>query len=480
MIGRALSPRWVYAALAAYVLGFALFVPRVLTVVDEDRYVSQAVAFAGGGTTIPGSGIIHPPVAEPMISNYPPGTSLLQTPFVWMFGWRGAVLLSVLSLIAVTLVTARWLRDVGRSPAFALLIPSFLPAALFGRIAMSDVPSAALVAVTCWLLWRAERAGWLTSFAAGLCAALILLFREPVAVLLAPLLLGALLRRKGVAWAVLVGGIAGAAVKLGLSKLFFDSPMYVRDPGITFAFSSLQHTLPLFAFILLVLFPAGAMLPFFYHGERRVELVASVAAYVGLFLFYDYDAIRSQGPIKGTLLAARYMIPALPLLVWMAADVCPRVVARMSESARRASMGLTTLGAAGAVALSFAVHPMGRAQEGDALTIVRGIQEHTSAESPVITNSGATLKYLSPSYGPRRLILRQAVPPHTVPSLLEHHRGLSVVLLDRVDSEMFRGDAADNDLFVARLADHCQLSPRHQRDFGWARLRVLAVDHCGR
>ena len=50
-------------------LGFALFMPRVLTLVDEERYVSQAVAFAQGRTNIEGSEIVTPPVPMRMISN---------------------------------------------------------------------------------------------------------------------------------------------------------------------------------------------------------------------------------------------------------------------------------------------------------------------------------------------------------------------------------------------------------------------------
>ena len=463
--------RSVYVALAAYAIGFALWVPRVITVVDEDRYVSQAVAFAQGGRTIPDAGIILPAVSTPTISNYPPGTSLLQAPFVWALGWRGAIVVSVLSLFAFTLVTARWLRDYGREPAFALLIPGFFAALLFGRIGMSDVPSGALVALACWLLWRAEGRGWGASFAAGLAAGATLLFREPLVVLLSPLLLGALVRRNAVAPALIAGGLVAIGVRLALAAALFGDPFFVRDAGIGFSPASLAHTVPMYGFILLVMFPGGAVLPFLYRGTRRAEVVTAIAAYVGLFLLYDYDAVRSQGLLKGALLAARFMIPALPLLVWMAADVWPRV---RFPLARR----MVPLAAAGVALMAFAVHPLARRQEGDALAIVRGAFDNTSTGAPVITNSDATLKYLSPAYGPRRLILRQGIAPDTVPALLARHGALDLVLLDRTDSEMFRADAAANAEFLGRLRERCQLTPRHESVYGWATLRVFGVVGC--
>jgi 4-amino-4-deoxy-L-arabinose transferase-like glycosyltransferase len=94
-----LSGRWPLAALAAHCLGFALFWPRAFLVVDEERYVSQALAFSRGSTTIPGAEIIYPASTATMLSDYPPGTSFIQTPFVWAFGWRGAALASMLGLV---------------------------------------------------------------------------------------------------------------------------------------------------------------------------------------------------------------------------------------------------------------------------------------------------------------------------------------------------------------------------------------------
>jgi hypothetical protein len=473
-----LSARWVYAAIAAYILGFVLFWPRVLLVVDEERYVSQAMAFAEGTRTSPGSTMVARPSAE-MISDYPPATSLLQAPLVWAGGWRAAPLLSVFGLIAATLVTMLWLRRTGGAPAFALVVPGFFGIAFFGRVAMSDVPSSALVALTCYLLWRADRGKRAVSFGAGFCAGASLLFREPIAILVAPLLAGAVLRREAATGSLIAGVAVGVCLRLVLMQLLFGSPLYLRDPGYGFALDSLRHALPVYALILLVMFPSGAVLPFAYRGVRRRELVAAVALYVTTFLLYEYDVVRDNGPIKGIVLASRFIAPLTPVLAFMAAEVWPRWLGTLTRRLPGGPLPMARVTAAGVVALAFIVHPLARREETVPLAIVRAMYTYTAENKPVVTNSNATLKYLSPAYGARLLIQRYDLSPDSVVTLQRRYGGLSIALLDRSDSEMFRQESADNRRFLEDVQRRCDARLAFQRGLGgWADLRILDVAAC--
>ena len=475
-----MSTRYIYAALVAYVLGFVLFPPRAFLVVDEERYVSQAVAFAHGRLGVPGAEILHPPAPTRLISNFPPGTSLLQTPFVAIGGWRWAALLSVISLVAATLVTLRWLKDSGAQPAFALLVPAYFAALFFGRLGMSDVPSGALVAGVAYLLWRADRERPTASFFAGFLAGASLLFREPLILLVAPLLIGAVARRRVAIPAVLVGSVLGVGLRLVASALLFGSATYVRDSGYGFSAASLAHTAPVYAFALLLAFPAAALLPFFYRGARRAELVAALALYFPLFLFYDYDSIRENGPVKGLIVASRYVIPALPLLAYMAAEVWPRWQARLAARGQRALRLVATLAAAGVVLGAFAIHPLARRQEAEPAAIVRGIYSHTTADVPVITNALATLKYFSPSYGPRKLIISHGLLPDSALALIARNGGRArLAFLNRSDSEMFREQSLENDRFAQVMAARCRVSTIEDARIGdWARLRISEASGC--
>lgn len=475
----AISRHWVYAALLAHVVGFVTFWPRVFLVVDEERYVSQAVAFANGGSVVPGAQILYPPTGLDAISNYPPATSFLQSPLVWIGGWRGAALLSVLALIVTTLLTMRLLRENQMHQAFALLIPGYVGAAFFARLGMSDAPSAAIVALGLYLLWQSERRGWGISLLAGLCVGMSVLFREPLIVLLAPFVVGAFARRQTVAWALAIGLIAGIAVRLGVSALLFDSAFYVRDSGYDFSVRHVVHTLPVYAFALMVMFPLGALLPVFYRGPRRGEVITAVALYMSLFLFYGYDPVRENGLAKGTILASRFIVPLLPILALMAADVWPRWHARLLARVALPVNTLARAGAACAVATAFLVHPLARQQEGVPLTIVRGIYSRTTADIPVITNSNATLKYLSPSYGPRKLILRYGLTADSTASFAKRFGTLSLVLLDRNDSEAYRSEERDNVRFLGEIRRQCAMRPTHDERIGtWAHLRVFEISSC--
>ena len=68
----------------------------------------------------------------------------MLAPFIAVFGVRGAFVVPMLGLVLAVLITARWIRDAGYSPFFALVTLGFAPALVMGRVAMSDVPSATL------------------------------------------------------------------------------------------------------------------------------------------------------------------------------------------------------------------------------------------------------------------------------------------------------------------------------------------------
>jgi len=463
--------------LIAYVAGFLIFPPRVLVIADEERYVSQALAFSKGALTVAGAEILYPPTTEHVINNAPPGTSLLQTPFVLVAGWRAAAIVSVISLIFATLITARWLREANRHQAFALCVPGYFGALFFGRVAMSDVPSAALVALSLLLLWRSAPSRRGLSFGAGLSGGLTLLFREPNAVLLAPLYLDAIIAKRASASSLILGGATGIAVRLVASQLMFSNALYVRDSGYGFSFTSLAHSAVPFGLLLLVVFPAGAVLPFAYRGARATALRTAVLLYFAVFLLYEYDSIRENGWAKGLVLASRFVVPALPLLAFMSAEVWPRWFSARNTSSIAAKAPQVV--ALAMVVMAFLVHPAARTQETVPASIVRESHELTSPDVPIVTNNKATLKYLSPAYGPRRLILRSSADSTHIREFQHSSGRLAVLLLDRNDSEMFREDAAQNDAFLARVARQCSVQNRRDVTYGgWARLRVLELTNC--
>lgn len=62
---------------------------------------------------------------EAVASEYPPGTALLETPFVCLGGWQAARWAAILSFIFIVVVLARWLEEERLNPLFALLFTAY-------------------------------------------------------------------------------------------------------------------------------------------------------------------------------------------------------------------------------------------------------------------------------------------------------------------------------------------------------------------
>lgn len=478
---------WIPAVLGAYVVSYLAYLPSAILVVDEEAYVAQALAFASGARTLPGAGRSYEGMPFEVMSNYPLGTSLLQAPFVALGGWPLASLASVLALLAATVITARWLRDLGRDPRFALVIPGFLPAALFGRIGMSDVPSAMLVALALWLLWRAEqgsaaprgdgrRAAIVSAFFAAFVAGASVLFRELNLLLLAPFFVGALVRRRVSLPALVVGALAGLGLRLALSAWIFGDALYVRDAGFPFTVGNLTFTALPWAVTLIVLLPGALILPALYRGPWRTECSAAVLLYVGTHLLYGYDAVAQNGLGKGILLMARYAIPLVPIFTVMAAEVLSTRTARLSPSRRVSALRLVTAAAACALLVGVGVHPLAAAQERVVREVRTTLYDETTPEVPVVINEMVMLKYASPVYGPRQLVFRRDLDTRSVEEIGAAYPVFTLALLDRTDSELFAVDAQRNAEFVERLRTDFRLELEHDSTpTAWSRLRIYAV-----
>jgi len=201
-------------------------------------------------------------------------------------GWRASFLASALALLATVLLTARWLACEGRSPLFALLLLGFPSAVAYGRMATSDVPSAAVVAAGLLLFWRGldgARGAWL---AAGFLAGASTLLRESNVLPFAPLFAGALLRRDRGWPALAAGGALGLALRGGASWWTWGDPLYVKEAGYGFAPANVLANLDVDALGLLVFVPGGLLVAAAYRGRRRPEVLAALALYVAFYLAY--------------------------------------------------------------------------------------------------------------------------------------------------------------------------------------------------
>ena len=322
-----LVKRVVLVLLAIYTASFVVFYPEIATNDDEAMYIRQARIALSGKPTITLTDPLEGTEIEVYPSTYAPGTAMLMAPLVEGFGWRAAFVVPWLSLLGAVWLTGLWIREAGHAPVFALIVLGFPPAMVMGRVAMSDVPSATVVALGFYLFWKGEERhpGWW--IAAGLVAGASWTFRATNPVTFVPLFLGTVLRRETKCWALVVGGLAGLGVRFLSMYLFFGSGTFERSAYHP-ALNSLMDRLPIYLIGLLLFVPAGLLFGALYRGRRRPEIIATIALVFLFFLGQQYSTYGTSF-VKRLVLALRYFIPLLPVLAFAMSESVPRSIAEL-------------------------------------------------------------------------------------------------------------------------------------------------------
>ncbi len=456
--GSQLAWKIVAAVVLLYVIAFALFYPKIPINVDESAYLNQAILISRGQTA---TYKIHAPsgaVVAHYASDYPIGTAALMAPFILAAGWRGAYVAPLLSLVVGVLLTARWLREAGRSPIFSLLVLGFPPTLVMGRVAMSDVPSLAVVTLGLWLFWRGLRGNWLAWLASGFVAGASLIFRESNVLPFVGFYAGALIRRDRNVWALVVGGLAGVAVRLATSHWIYSDPLHFKGSSAVFMRHGLTGALAFQALGLLVLVPGGLLAAFAYRGARWPELIASVAIFSAFYLAFGYAAVE-LGFGKRIILGLRFYIPLLPLLAFAVAEVAPRIWQRVIDAATPERAGriraLTVFVFAvwlSAIALAcVAVHPFFDRFTASQVAIRDAIREHVESDTLIISNLLATIEYLpwlEARYGPVNIV---DITPQDANQLARRYSKYDLVLLEKSESRFWRDEAQKNAEFKTEL-----------------------------
>ncbi len=462
----------VILVLATYVAGFVLFRPKVITVTDEGMYIAQAVTFSRGHMTQPVRGPFG--VQNALPSLYPVGTSLLQTPLVRMWGWTAAPWASVLCLVGAVLILAKWLGEAGYNPGFALLFVAYPATLIFGRIAMSELPSALVATLGWWMFWRglsSRHPGWWLG--AGGIAALSILFREPNCLLFLPFFIGAVIRdRLRSVWLVL-GGVAGACIALLISWPVFGTPFFwTRRVGVSlFSVAYLKSNVPLYVFALLVLIPGGLLSIFFYRGQRKQEVATTIVLVLAFYCVYFYSGVES-GALKRLVLGPRYFVPLLPLLAFAAAEWMPRLLPR--------SQVVTSSAVAGVFVVAFAVHPLMERWSRAEGSIVEAIYSSTPPGAAIVENRPGTAKYINSVYGDRVWVDRDRITAAELPRIAQRHPTY-IIFVDQSRESAYRfREMQDNDVFLSSAERICAIQP--VRDTWYdavTRLRIFQVGLCG-
>jgi hypothetical protein len=459
------------AIVLLYTMGFVWFFPKALTNFDEVSYVRHAAAFAAGRVTVDS---VDPYTGEHrsiIPSSYPAATSALMVPFVWIAGWRGAFLLGLVAVLACTLITAKWITESGGSPLFALIILGYVPTLIMARTAMSDVPSAALVAAGLWLFWRDDGGPW-RRLAAGFIAGASLCLREPNPILFAVFIAGALLRRERHLLPLLAGTIVGIATRPLSALLVYGNPMYTKLQYYGFTGHNVSLNLLLYLTALILLVPGGLIFALGYRGRRWPELVSTVTVFVGMFILYNYNG-EASGGLKQWVLSQRFLIPLLPIIAFAMAHTCPRwyeaAMRSLSPKRRRrwhsVAKAAVTSWLAAVVVLGLAINWRSDMWSKVHSELVDALYSNTDPSLPVVADIPATDKFLNELHGPRMLAELTGIHADQIRQLIDRDRIVQVVLFDRADSDYWLSKAKQNRILLDNLSTQFSCTQKLKQSF---------------
>ncbi len=446
------------AILTIYIGGYVWFPAEAFTSSDESAYVEQAAVFAGRT------------VASVSPYPYPPGTSLLQAPLVAVAGWRAAAWLSLVAAAATVLLLARWLRDAGYHPGFALLFLAYAPTLVMARVATSEVPSAAVVTLGLWLFWTGERTRWKWGMA-GWLAGLSLVLRETNLLLFLPFVAAAAARRRP-GWMVLVSAAAAGVATAIVVHSFTAGTLPGLRATAGFAVSAVSRNIGIYAVCILVLVPGGLAAIAAYQGHERRALATAVAGYLAVYLLYDYSG-QDSAPLARIAAVGRYLIPVIPLVTIAWADCLSRIT--FEGPLRRATLAAFVMIAVSA----FSVHPALRAWGARDAEIATDIA--VTVRSGAIIADDRQRKYVAPMFGTVNRYWMIDTPVSDLPSVMSRHASAYVISVDRSDTALMRDRAIDARNYVETASRRCVIEPVVDQMYGDARrLRIWRLSACGR
>jgi hypothetical protein len=271
--------------------------------------------------------------------------------------------------------------------------------------------------------------------------------------------------------------------------LVFGNPFFVKDPGYGFNGLFAEENLIMYLTALLVLVPGGLIFALFYRGKRWIELIVTLAIFVGLFIDYDYNGAASGG-LKQWMLSLRFLIPATPILAFAMARSCSlgyENLARSLRPARRIALkhvaqGVVALWVTGIIFMGFLVNWRSQLWSQLHADLVKTLYANTVPAQPILADLPATVKFLNELYGPRMLVdldlgnQNNEVRRTQLLRLLERNPTVQIVLFGRDDSEYWLNKSKDDEAFIAAISQRLHATLKLQQRFpGLGVLRIWNV-----
>ena|GEM_PF-4368427 len=262
-------------------------------------------------------------------ADYPLGTSYFLTPFISIFSIKGIYLANLMYLSFSSLFIYQGIRLLNSSRVgLTAYVFCCLPILFYSRTAMSELPSMMIVGAAFYCYFAGyRRSNYLFLFTA--LAALSVWFRESNAILFVIPVIHLFVRQSSKI-PVLIGGLLlGFIPRVFSAWTTYGDPFFLKDPGYGFSLNYFTDNISIYAVTLIFLFPGLLYFISHFKTSRQQILNSSIIIFIVFHMLYGYDGMDASG-IKGILLESRFIIPALPMVLFSFSMVQKNWITRLA------------------------------------------------------------------------------------------------------------------------------------------------------
>jgi hypothetical protein len=302
------------------------------------------------------------------------------------------------------------------------------------------------------------------------------LLRSTNALMVAPLLVGALVRRERGSTQLVLGAILGGAARLLVAHFLLGDALYLETNRMGWSVAAVPSNLPFCAGTLLVLVPFGLASVFACRDVRRPEIVATTLIVLLFFSFYEYNG-SSSGWLGRLILGPRFFLPLVPLLAITVAEFFSRKGTTAGSEARWRTFVRQAAPAAIAVA-AFGVHPAMASRTDNDADLRREIYAATDSTGVTVVDRPEARKYLTGEIGGRRTVSLARLRPAQLPALVERDGTAFLVTIERYDAEYHHRHRELQERWRNEAKVFCIFETLHDGLHGRVRLRVERTRSC--
>ncbi len=459
-----------------------LHYPETISSSDEFRYILQAIAFTKGTVYYDKFDLTTWQWTSYIPSAALPGNSFLIAIILKLGNWKLIYLLPYLCFVSTATLTALVLRKEKIHPLFAILVLTSPIAIIFSRLVMNDMQNLFFVTLSLAIFWLMNERPK-AMFFSGLLAGFSLIIRHTNILVFFPFFAIHILKRRN-GWIYLIlGSFLGFLPRMLYDWHIYGSPIHFEPNPQGFGFARFYEHIIFYGAGLNMVLPGLPLIALFYRGKFRWQLLSACVIF---FLFYCYfqGGAHTTAFTKRIVIANRYMLPIIPLLIIATSET-------LSRWGKYVNKKIVLIGVIIFISLTpVYLHFLIKKHDGwvnKGAEVQKLIYDNTTEGSVIIHNQENVRKYLLPFAGKRYQYGWRQIEGEDLINAIEHGMEIYTVFNFRDDRGWFNDCAKEfldllemscgqRPILTKRISD--QLIKISKIEFCWDKLKPVKRDEC--